>query len=142
MSHPTHDDCIFCKIVAGTIACHKIFEGDGILVMLDIGPLSRGHVLVIPKGHYETLATVPDAVAGACGALLPRLVRALHAVTGTSASNVLQNNGRAAHQAVDHVHFHVIPKPAEGGLGLTWPAGNLDAGDATDLVGQIAGHMG
>ena len=141
MKPPTDPDCIFCKIVAGSIPCHRLYEDDDVLAMLDIGPLSPGHALVIPKGHYVTIDTMPAAQAAACGAVLPALVRAIRAATGTVAANVLQNNGRQAHQMVDHVHFHLIPKSAVGGLGIDWPAGDLDAKEAIRLADAIAGHM-
>ena len=95
-SYPTAPTCIFCKIVAGQIPCHKLYEDERVLAFLDVGPLSRGHTLVIPKGHYLTIDQVPAEVAAACGAVLPRLSRAVAAATGATAWNVLQNNGKAA----------------------------------------------
>ena len=137
MSHPTDPSCIFCKIIAGQVPCHRVYEDDRVLAFLDIGPLSRGHTLVIPKGHWETLDEVPQEVAGACGRLLPRLGRAVRAASGAAAWNVLQNNGKLAHQAVSHVHFHIIPKTAESGLDIAWPAGKLADDEAKRLVEGI-----
>ena len=92
-------------------------------------PLSPGHTLVIPKEPAATLDQLSDASAAAIGRVLPRIARAVMAATGATAYNVLQNNGAAAHQAVFHVHFHIIPKPeGGGGLGIGWPAGRLDPG--------------
>ncbi len=75
-------NCIFCKIAAGVIPCHKIFEDERLLAFLDVGPLSRGHTLIIPKDHYRTIDELPEELAGACGAIVPRLSRALVAATG------------------------------------------------------------
>ena len=105
--------------------------------MHDVGPLSRGHTLVIPKERQAHLDELSDDSAAAIGRVLPRLCRAVNAATGATAYNVLQNNGAAAHQAVMHVHFHIIPKSAEGGLGVGWPARSLDDGDAQALVAGI-----
>ena len=118
-------DTIFGKILRGEIPCHKVYEDDRVLAFLDIGPLSFGHTLVIPKEPAVTLDELSDESAAAIGRVLPRLCRAVKAVTGVAAFNVLENNGAAAHQAVPHVHFHIIPKPDEAqGLGIQWPMGS------------------
>lgn len=130
-------DTIFKKIIEGRIPAHKVYEDERVLAFLDIGPLSRGHTLVIPKEPAETLDALSDESAAALGRILPRLCRAVMEATGVREYNVLQNNGRGAHQAVDHVHFHIIPKPGEAeGLGVRWPAGALGA-DAADLAARI-----
>ena len=140
-NYPTDPGCIFCKIVAGQIPCHKVFEDDRVLVFLDIGPLSRGHTLIIPKGHYATLDLVPEDVAAACGALLPRVGKAACAASGATAWNVLQNNGKLAHQEVGHVHFHVIPKTTSEGLGVSWPAKKLGPDEAKELLAAVKAKM-
>ena len=136
------DDCVFCKIVAGEIPCHKLYENDHVLAFLDNGPLTTGHSLVIPKEHHRTLDDLPADQAAACMRIVPSLARAITATTGTHAWNLLQNNGAVAHQAVEHVHFHIIPKQEDGaGLGISWPAGDLDPDDAEDLAGRIHDHL-
>lgn len=143
---PTDPACIFCKIVAGQIPCHKLWEDGRALAFLDVGPLSEGHALVIPKGHYETLDQVPAEDAAAIGAALPALARAIRKATGADAYNILQNNGPAAGQVVPHVHFHLIPRPAGNarngdvpgnGLPFGWPAGEVDHAKATALAQTI-----
>ena len=127
-------ETIFAKILRGEIPCHKVYEDDHVLAFLDIQPLSPGHTLVIPKEPAETLDRLSDESAAAVGRVLPRICRAVQRVTGCTDYNVLQNNGGAAHQAVFHVHFHIIPKPdTERGLGIGWPAGRLDAADGARL---------
>jgi histidine triad (HIT) family protein len=130
-------ETIFGRIIAGTIPCHKVYEDAQVLAILDIAPLSRGHTLVIPKEPAATLDQLSDESAAALGRVLPRICRAVIAVTGVREYNVLENNGAGAHQAVPHVHFHVIPKPdGSAGLGLKWPAGSLDS-DAASLAAQL-----
>jgi histidine triad (HIT) family protein len=129
-------ETIFGRIIAGTIACHKVYEDAQVLAILDIAPLSRGHTLVIPKEPAATLDQLSDESAAALGRILPRICRAVIAVTGVREYNVLENNGAGAHQAVPHVHFHVIPKPGSAGLGIHWPAGTLDS-DAASLADQL-----
>ncbi|MBM3320014.1 MAG: HIT family protein [Candidatus Eisenbacteria bacterium] len=132
-------ETIFTKILAGEIPCHKIYEDERVLAFLDIGPLSEGHTLVIPKEPAETIDRLSDAAAAAIGRVLPRLSRAVMKATGAASFNVLQNNGRAAHQFVDHVHFHIIPKFDDGsGLEIAWNAGKLDATSGAALAKRIA----
>ncbi len=102
----------------------------------------RGHTLVIPKEPAETFDRLSDESAAALGRVLPRICRAVIAATGVSEYNVLENNGPGAHQAVLHVHFHIIPKPNQGeGLGIVWPARALDPKDASVLVKSITGAL-
>jgi len=130
-------ETVFKKIIEGGIPAHKSYEGERVLAILDIGRWSRGHTLVIPKEPAETLDALSEESAAAIGRVLPRLARAVIEATGVREYNVLQNNGRGAHQAVDHVHFHIIPKPsAREGLGVDWPAGAL-AADAAELAAKI-----
>jgi histidine triad (HIT) family protein len=122
-------DTIFGKILRGEIPCHRIYEDDKVLAFLDVFPLSNGHTLVIPKEPAETLDQLSDDSAAAIGRVLPRIARAVMAATGATAFNVLQNNQPLAHQAVFHVHFHIIPKFEDGkGLGIEWKATKLDGG--------------
>ncbi|MBX3248444.1 MAG: HIT family protein [Myxococcales bacterium] len=124
-------ETIFAKILRGEIPCHEVYQDEHVLAFLDIGPLSRGHTLVIPKEPAETLDQLSDEAAAAIGRVLPRLCRAVMKATGTKHYNILQNNGAPAHQAVFHVHFHIIPKPSEAeGLGVGWPVGKLEDGAA------------
>jgi histidine triad (HIT) family protein len=129
-------DTIFGKIIAGSIPCHKVYEDAQVLAFLDIAPLSRGHTLVIPKEPAATLDELSDASAAALGRVLPRICRAIIAVTGVREYNVLENNGVGAHQAVPHVHFHIIPKSDSAGLGIHWPAGSPPS-DAASLASQL-----
>src|SRR3954471_16981926 len=116
-------DTIFGKIVRGEIPCHRVYEDDHVLAFLDVNPISRGHTLVIPKEPAATIDALSDDAAAAIGRVLPRISRAVLAATGATAFNILQNNGADAHQAVFHVHFHIIPKHADGsGLGIGWKA--------------------
>ncbi|MBC03348.1 MAG: diadenosine tetraphosphate hydrolase [Phycisphaerae bacterium] len=135
---------IFSKILAGEIPCHRVHEDDHVLAFLDIGPLSRGHLLLIPREEKATLGELSDDSAAALGRVLPRLCRAVCAATGAPACNVLQNNGAEAGQVVMHVHFHIIPRFPDreqgAGLRVEWRAGELD-GDAAELAEAITAAM-
>jgi histidine triad (HIT) family protein len=136
-------ETVFSKILRGEIPCHKVYEDEHVLAFLDVGPLSRGHTLVIPKEAVATLDLLSDDAAAAIGRVLPRLCRAVKKATGCEAFNVLQNNGPLAHQAVFHVHFHIIPKPSEEeGLGVEWPASKLEPAEGNRLAQSIAAALG
>jgi len=131
---------IFQKILHGDIPCHKVFEDEHVFAFLDINPVSKGHTLVIPKEPAETLDQLSDESAAAIGRVLPRLCRAVLKATGAKNYNVLQNNGVSAHQAVLHVHFHIIPKEDEGaGLGIGWKPTALASG--AELAQAISGCL-
>nr|CCC91557.1 hypothetical protein, unlikely [Trypanosoma congolense IL3000] len=114
--------CIFCRIVEGSIPCHKVAETAKVLAFMDINPISRGHLLVIPKAHAEFLHEVEPSTAAEVGETLAKITRAIVSEEGVGKQyNILQNNGKLAHQEVPHVHFHIIPRRnTEEGLGITW----------------------
>src|SRR6188768_636526 len=133
-------ETIFAKILRNEIPCHRVYEDDHVLAFLDINPIARGHTLVIPKEPAARLEELSDDASAAVGRVLPRIARAVLAATGTADWNLLQNNGAAAHQAVFHVHFHIIPKHDDGtGLGIGWKSGKLD--DGAELAKAIAGKL-
>ena len=136
-------DTIFSKILRGDIPCHKVYEDDLVFAFLDIGPLSYGHTLVIPKEEAATVDQLSDEAAAAVGRVLPRLCRAIKAVTGADQFNILQNNGPMAHQAVFHVHFHIIPKPGvDEGLVIEWGPGKLDPNEGAKLAAALSREIG
>jgi histidine triad (HIT) family protein len=131
-------DTVFGRIIRGEIPCHRVYEDENVLAFLDINPLSRGHTLVVPKEAAETMEALSDESAAALGRVLPRLCRAVVRATGVTQYNLLENNGSLAHQAIPHVHFHIIPKPnAREGLGIGWPQQTLDPKDGPSLAAAI-----
>lgn len=132
-------ETIFSKILRGEVPCHKVHEDAHTLAFLDIFPLARGHTLVIPKEPAATMGDLSDEAAAALGRVLPRLCRAVCRAVGCTDYNLLQNNGPAAHQAVFHVHIHIIPVLDGRGLGIGWKAGTLEQPEAQRLVAAI-GH--
>lgn len=132
-------DTIFTKILSGEIPSHKVYEDEAVLAFLDINPLSKGHTLVIPKEPAPTLDVLSDDSSAAIGRVLPRIARAVMKASGCQHYNILQNNGAPAHQAVHHVHFHIIPKHTGGeGLGIQWQPISFDHTAGADLAKAIA----
>lgn len=136
-------ETIFSKIIRGEIPCHRVHDDALTLAFLDINPIAPGHTLVIPKRPAATLGELDDESAAALGRVLPRICRAACAATGATQYNILQNNGPQAHQAVMHVHFHVIPRDPGGqlrndiGLGIRWNSSAIDHAAAGALAAQI-----
>jgi histidine triad (HIT) family protein len=135
------ENCIFCKIAAGLIPSAKVLEDSAAFAFMDIGPLAQGHVLLIPKAHFVTVDQMPDDLAGQLLRHLPRLVKAVQTATSCQGVNVLQNNGAAAHQEVQHVHFHIIPRNSGDAFRFNWPAGTYPPGRAEELAQSIRKNL-
>ena len=134
-------DCVFCKIAAGTIPSLKVLEDEHCLAFLDINPLAEGHLLLIPKRHFEQLDQVPPDVVAALAKHLPRLTAAVTTAAQAEGCNVLQNNGRAAGQVVAHVHVHIIPRRAGDALGYRWPASSYAPGRAEKMHARLQASL-
>ncbi len=112
-------NCIFCKIVRGELAAHKIYEDSETLAFLDIYPMTDGHTLVIPKLHAERFSDLPPELASKLFQTVQKVTERLARALGAPAFNIGFNDGRAAGQAVPHLHFHIIPRfPGDGGGSL------------------------
>lgn len=130
-------DCVFCKIAAGELPATTVLEDEAAVALMDIRPLAEGHVLLVPRGHFVTLDEMPADAASAMLRHLPALVKAVQAATGCEGVNVLQNNGRVAHQEVLHVHFHVIPRTSGDAWHFNWPAGDCSSERLAELAEKI-----
>jgi len=135
------DNCIFCKIVAGQIPATKVYEDEVALAFLDIGPISDGHTLVIPKQHFDKLHECPAELLSQISRCLGRIAHAAVAATGADGYNVLCNNGRVAGQLVDHMHFHIIPRNAGDGVFNRWPHFKYPEGKAEALAESIRQNL-
>lgn len=133
-------DCVFCKIIAGQIPCHQVYEDDKVAAFLDIAPITRGHTLITPKRHYPDVATTPAEVVDALMRALQKIAPAVLRATGASAFNVGINNGAAAGQVVAHTHFHLIPRSANDGL-EPWPHQQYGPGEGARLAQTIAAAL-
>ena len=131
------ENCIFCKILAGEIPSYKVYEDDDFTVILDVGPATRGHALVIPKEHYKNLYELPDELAGKAFVLGKKMITMLTEALGCDGYNLVQNNGAVAGQTVEHFHLHLIPRYKDDQAGLGWKMGSLDADEAAAILDQI-----
>jgi histidine triad (HIT) family protein len=130
-------DCIFCRIVAGDIPAHKVYEDDATLAFLDINPATRGHTLVIPKAHAADVFSMPADVMAAAAQTVQTVARILQRGLQPEGINVLQNNGAAAGQEVFHYHVHLIPR-RQGDYALRmWKPGATDHAAFAALAAQL-----
>jgi histidine triad (HIT) family protein len=134
-------DCIFCKIIAGRIPCFKVFENQSVLAFLDIGPVSDGHTLILPKGHYERLDQCPVDMLSQVALAAGPIAKAVTAATNAPAYNFLCNNGSQAGQVVKHLHFHIIPRRENDHVFNRWPAFKYPQGKAEELLQKIKENM-
>ena len=118
-------DCIFCKIAGGEIPSATIYEDDDFRVILDLGPATKGHALILPKKHYADITEIPEDLLARAAALAKKIVTFMMKELPCDGYNVVQNNGEAAGQTVFHFHIHLIPRYKGVGAGVTWKPGTL-----------------
>lgn len=131
------DKCLFCKMVLGKIPVTKIYEDDIVLSFLDIGPISDGHTLVIPKQHYEKVDECPPELLAKVASRIDKIAGAVMAAMKADGYNILCNNGKAAGQVIDHLHFHIIPRKTGDGVFNRWPSYKYEEG----RIEVIAEHI-
>jgi histidine triad (HIT) family protein len=128
-------------MVAGQIPVTKIYEDEVVLAFLDIGPISDGHTLVIPKQHFEKLHDCPPELLGRVGSQLGKIAGAVTAAMNSDGYNVLCNNGRAAGQLIEHLHFHIIPRNTGDGVFDRWPAYKYEQGKIELIAEEIRKNL-
>lgn len=135
------DTCIFCKIVAGQVPVAKVYEDPVVLAFLDIGPISDGHTLLIPKQHFENLHDCPAEILCGVVSRLGKLAKAVISAVNADGYNILCNNGRPAGQVVNHLHFHIIPRRAHDGVFDRWPSYKYPSGKIEDIAGKVKANL-
>ena len=133
-------DCIFCKIANGDIPSKTLYEDEEFKVILDVGPATRGHALILPKNHYANLYELPDETAVKVMLLAKKMAVLMTEKLGCDGFNLVQNNGKAAGQTVFHLHWHVIPRSEGDGIAL-WPQGAYEEGEMAAVAASVAGHI-
>ena len=118
-----NDNCIFCKIAAGEIPSKTLYEDEKFRVILDLGPATRGHALVIPKEHYADLYEIPEETAGEAMKVAKKMAAVMTEKLKADGFNIVQNNGEVSGQSVFHFHIHLIPRHEGDGINVTWTPG-------------------
>lgn len=127
-------DCIFCKIAKGEIPSATIYEDEEFRVILDLGPATKGHALILPKAHHENILELPDELAAKAMLLAKKMTGRMMEVLKCDGLNVVQNNGPAAGQTVFHFHMHLIPRNEGDKAGIAWTPGTLTDEDREELL--------
>ena len=130
-------DCIFCKIAAGEIPSATLYEDEKFRVILDLGPASKGHALIIPKEHYRNLYDIDEKTAADAIVLAKKMVLKLKDVLGCDGYNIVQNNEECAGQTVFHFHMLLIPRYEGDQVGLGWHTGELTEEDKKEILEKI-----
>lgn len=127
-------NCIFCKIANGEIPSATLYEDEEFRVILDLGPASRGHALILPKKHAANLFELPDETAEKVMVLAKKIAGRLKEGLGADGINLVQNNGEAAGQTVFHFHMHLIPRYEGDSVQVTWTPGTLTDADKEEIL--------
>lgn len=133
-------NCIFCKIANGEIPSKTLYEDEAFRVILDLGPASKGHALILPKNHYANLYELPEEDAGAVMKLAKRMAAQMTERLGCEGFNLVQNNGELAGQTVFHFHMHLIPRYREDGQKIGWKPQEVSQEELEETRKQIAGE--
>lgn len=134
-------ECVFCDIIAGNIPAAKLIETDKVLSFLDISPVNPGHALVVPKRHVASLLDLTQDELHVAIFIAKRVAGAVLEATGSAAFNILQNDGKAAGQIIDHVHLHVIPRSPDDGFSFGWRQLNYEEGALQSLQRAIQQNL-
>ncbi len=134
-------DCIFCRIAAGEIPSATLYEDENFRVILDLGPATRGHALILPKAHYKDLTELPEELAGKAMILAKKVVTTGKKALHCQGYNVVQNNGEAAGQTVFHFHMHLIPRYEGDQAGVTWKPGTLTEEAKQEIIACMAEEL-
>lgn len=131
-------NCVFCKIISGEIPAKKFYEDDQFCIILDAGPASKGHSLIIPKAHYTDLWELPEEIAAESMKLARRISAKMKAALGCDGFNLVQNNGYAAGQSVFHYHLHLIPRYEGEEKMLNWKVGEMPQEEQEEIRKMLA----
>ena len=129
------ENCIFCKIANGEIPSATLYEDEDFRVILDLGPASKGHALILPKEHAANIFELPDDLAAKAIVLAKKIATTLKEGLHADGVNIVQNNGEAAGQTVFHFHMHIIPRYKGDTVNVTWKPGELTEDAKEEILG-------
>ena len=134
------ENCIFCKLANGEIPTNTVYEDDGYRVILDNGPATRGHALVLPKGHYADLYEIPEDVLAGAAKVAKKVAATMKEKLSCDGLNLVQNNGEAAGQTVMHFHLHIVPRYKDDGQHILWKPTSPSAEELDEIRKELAGE--
>ena len=133
-------NCIFCKIANGEIPSTTLYEDEDFRVILDLGPATRGHALLLPKNHFANLSELDDETAQKATLVAKKMAGKMKAALGADGFNLVQNNGEAAGQTVFHFHMHLIPRYENDNAGILWEPGETTPEDMAEVKRLVDGE--
>lgn len=133
-------NCIFCKIANGEIPSTTLYEDEDFRVILDLGPATRGHALLLPKNHFANLFELDDETAQKAILVAKKMAGKMKAALGADGFNLVQNNGEAAGQTVFHFHMHLIPRYENDNSGILWEPGETTPEDMAEVKRLVDGE--
>jgi len=131
------DDCIFCKLANGVFSTNSIYEDENFNVILDLGPATKGHALILPKEHYKNIYELPEDTAAKAFVLAKKLATEMTEKLGADGFNIVQNNNEVAGQTVFHFHMHLIPRYEGDGQHISWNPLSPSPEELTSIKDQL-----
>ena len=131
------DDCIFCKLSNGDIPTNALYEDDVVKVIFDLNPASKGHVLILPKNHFDDIYSMDDATAAHVFQVAVKVAKAMKETLGCEGLNIVQNNGEIAGQTVFHFHMHLIPRYEGDNQHILWKPTEVTQDELEEIRKQI-----
>ena len=133
-------NCIFCKIANGEIPSTTLYEDEDFRVILDLGPATRGHALLLPKNHFANLFELDYETAQKAILVAKKMAGKMKDALGADGFNLVQNNGEAAGQTVFHFHMHLIPRYENDNAGILWEPGETTPEDMAEVKRLVDGE--
>ena len=135
------ENCVFCNLANGIWDSATLYEDDDFRVILDLGPASKGHALILPKAHYANIYEIPEELAAKAIVLAKKMAGIMTEALGCDGFNIVQNNGEAAGQTVFHFHMHLIPRYKDDKAGFGWNTGELDETTKQEVLTTVLAKM-
>ena len=135
------DNCVFCNLANGVWDSATLYEDGDFRVILDLGPASKGHALILPKAHYANIYEIPEELAAKAIVLAKKMAAVMTEALGCDGFNIVQTNGEAAGQTVFHFHMHLIPRYKDDKAGFGWNTGELDEATKQEVLAKVAAKM-
>lgn len=137
----SENNCVFCKIISGEFSSTTVYEDDNFKAIFDISPASKGHTLVLAKKHVENIFEMDEAIAANGLSVISKIATAIKEALSCDGINIIQNNGEAAGQTVNHLHFHIIPRYNNDGVISTWKNNFYENGEADKFAELIKSKL-
>lgn len=135
------DDCIFCKLANGDIPTNSLYEDEIVKVIFDANPASKGHVLILPKNHFNDIYDMDDETAAHVFKVAVKIAKAYKSALEYDGLNIVQNNGESAGQTVFHFHMHIIPRYRKDTVHVAWEPGTIGDETVKEIKDKVTPYL-